>query len=246
MSDLKYSPVVKVAGTSREHFSAFLARHNAFGDLMNPVLGFDHFRMTKDVFGPHKHQHMSAISYLFEDSVAYHNKDSMGTDLVITPGSLLWTWAGNGVVHHEVPTENGEVHGLQLFLNIPTANRDLPPQSIYIPIEKMPVASKDGVTVKVVMGSAGDAVNATKTPEPITLLDIQLKAERTYDYLLPARWNGTVYLLSGTIRLNTAGAGFDLGKNEGISFGAANAAEKITFTAGADSRLLLISGPPVL
>ncbi|HEY0609339.1 MAG TPA: pirin family protein [Chitinophaga sp.] len=247
MSDLKYSSVVKVAGIGREHFSAFQARHHAFGELMSPVLGFDHFRMTKDVFGPHKHQHMSAISYLFEDSVPYHNQDSMGTNLVITPGSLLWTWAGNGVVHHEVPTvQGGEVHGLQLFLDIPPANRDLPPQSIYIPLEKMPLVSTDGVTVKVAMGSAGDTVNTTQTPEPVSLLDIQLDKGKTYDYLLPAGWNGTVYLLSGTIRVATSGAGFDLNKNEGISFGAADAAEKITFTAGADSRLLLISGLPVL
>jgi len=243
MADLKYSKVVKVAGTTREHFSAFLARHHDFGELMSPVLGFDHFRMNKDVFGPHKHQHMSAISYLFEDSVPYHNQDSMGTDLVITPGSLLWTWAGNGVVHHEVPTVPGEVHGLQLFLDIPPANRDLPPQSISIPVETMPVVSNDGSSVKVVMGAAGDAVNATKTPEPVTLLDIELDAGKTNDYLLPAGWNGTVYLLSGSIQLNKA---FTLNKNEGISFGSAAAPEKITFTAGADSRFLLISGPSVL
>lgn len=246
MSDLKYSSLIKVPGTAREHFSAYIARHQAFGALMSPVIGFDHFRMSKDVFGPHKHQHMSAISYLFEDSIPYHNHDSMETDLVITPGSLLWTWAGNGVVHHEVPTVEGEVHGLQLFLDIPPAKRDLPPQSIYIPIEKMPVISKDGVTVKVAMGAAGDAVNTTQTPEPITLLDIQLNAGKTYEYLLPEAQNGTVYLLSGAISLSTSKTSFDLDKNEGISFGSASAAEKITFTAGADSRLLLISGPPVL
>ncbi|HEY1163794.1 MAG TPA: pirin family protein [Chitinophaga sp.] len=245
MSDLKYSPVVKLASIGSGNFSAFQARYHAFGDLMSPVLGFDHFRLTKDVFGPHKHQHMSAISYLFEDSVPYHNQDSMGTDLVITPGSLLWTWAGNGVVHHEVPTVAGEVQGLQLFLDIPPANRDLPPRSIYIPIEKMPQISKDGVTVKVAMGAAGDAVNTTQTPEPLTLLDVELQEEKAYDYLLPEGWNGTIYLLSGTIRLSTSAANFDLNKNEGIAFGSASAVEKITFTAGAESRFLLISGPPV-
>jgi len=246
MSDLKYSPIVKIAETRKDYFSAYQGRHHAFGDLMSPVLGFDHFRLTKDVFGAHRHMHMSAISYVFEDSVPYHNHDSMGIDLVITPGSLLWTWAGNGVVHHEVPSvEGGEVHGLQLFLDIPPANRALPPKSIYIPIEKMPVVSNNGSTVKVAMGTAGAAINASQTPEPITLLDIQLAAGKTNDYLLPAGWNGTVYILSGTITLRASEASFPLNNNEAISFGSAATDEKITFTAGSDSRFLLISGVPV-
>src|ERR1044072_1674322 len=144
MSDLKYSQIVKVPGVGHGEFSAFQARYNAFGGLMSPVIGFDHFKMKEDVFGAHKDMHMSALSYLFEDSVPYHNQDSMGTDLIITPGSLLWTWAGSGVVHHETPTVPGkEVHGLQLFLDIPPANRAMPPKSIYIPIETMPVVARE-------------------------------------------------------------------------------------------------------
>ncbi|HEU4555227.1 MAG TPA: pirin family protein [Chitinophaga sp.] len=243
MPGLKYSPVIQIPEARHGEFSAFQARHNTFGGLMSPVLGFDHFRMKKDVFGAHKHMHMSAISYLFEDSVPYHNQDSMGTDLIITPGSLLWTWAGKGVVHHEVPTVEGrEVHGLQLFLDIPPENRALPPRSIYIPVETMPVVSADGLSVKVAMGSAGDAVNTNSTPEPVTLLDIQLNAGKTTDYTLPAGWNGTIYLLSGTLQLNSR---FTLNKNEAVSFGTAGIHEKIILAAGADSRLLLISGPPV-
>lgn len=246
MADLKYSPVVQISEIKREHFSAFQARHHAFGGLGSPVLGFDHFRLTKDVFGAHRHVHLSAISYVFEDSVPYHNQDSMGTDLTITPGSLLWTWAGNGVVHHEVPTvPDGEVHGLQLFLDIPPATRTLPPQSFFIPVEKMPVISNNGSTVKVAMGSAGDVVNTTKTPEPVTLLDVQLASQKTYEYLLPAGWNGTVYLLSGSITLSHATLGLSLNANEAIAFGPASANERITFTAGADSRFLLISGIPI-
>jgi len=242
MSNLKYSPIVKISEIKRDHFSAFQARHQAFGELMSPVIGFDHFQMNKDVFGAHRHVHMSALSYLFEASVAYHNTDSMGTDLIITPGSLLWTWAGSGVVHHEVPTvEGGEVHGLQLFLDIPAAARALPPKSVYIPIEKMPVVTGDGSTVKVVMGSAGEAINATQTPEPVTFLDIKLQSGKTIDYSLPARWNGTVYLLSGTVAINS----IKLNNNEAVAFGASTTNETITFTAGGDSRFLLISGAPI-
>jgi len=243
MSDMKYSSVIKLPHVGNAQFSAFQARHNAFGTLMSPVLGFDHFRLTRDVFGPHKHMHMSAVSYVFEDSVGYHNQDSMGTDLPITPGSLLWTWAGAGVTHHEVPTvKDGEVHGLQLFLDIPPANRALPPRSIFIPKEKMPVISADGADIKIAMGSFDKTVNPAVTPEPITLLDIKLNAEKSTGYLLPAEWNGTVYVLSGTI---TIGDSISVKQNEAVSFGNAGTDEQIPFTSAADSRFLLISGPPV-
>lgn len=92
------------------------------------------------------------------------------------------------------------------------------------------------------MGTFGDAVNTTGTPEPVTLLDVKQDAGKSIDYVLPAGWNGTVYLLSGTVQLNGS---HHLKQNEGIAFGAASADVKITLIAGADARLLLISGPPV-
>jgi len=241
MSSLKYSEVVRLSSSGGERFSAFQARHHSFGGLMSPVLGFDHFRLTADVFGPHRHAGMSAISYVFEDSVPYHNQDSIGTDLTIDPGSLLWTWAGSGVVHHEVGTvEGGEVHGLQLFLDIAPANRSLPPKSVFIPREKMPAISEDGISVRVVMGSTSTTVNPVTTPEPVTLLDITLGAGKSYIHPLPAGFNGTVYLLEGAVEIGNAA----LRPNEAISFGAAGTNEPVTVTASADSRLLLISGPP--
>jgi len=242
MADLQYSQIVKIAAVAHGDFSAFQARRNYFGSLISPVLGFDHFKMKRDVFGAHRHVHMSALSYLFEDSVPYHNEDSMGTDLTISPGSLLWTWAGNGVVHHEVPTKEGEVHGLQLFLDIPPEKRDLLPQSIYIPVETMPLVKAEGVAVKVVMGMYGNAVNAATTPEPVTFLDAAVDAGKSIDYVLPAGWNGTIYILSGAVQLNSAR---NIKENEGIAFGAASMDEKISLIAGADTRLLLISGAPI-
>jgi len=243
MADLQYSQIVKIAEvTHGADFSAFQGRRNYFGSLISPVLGFDHFKLKKDVFGAHRHVHMSALSYVFEDSVPYHNEDSMGTDLTITPGSLLWTWAGSGVVHHEVPAKEGEVHGLQLFLDIPPEKRALAPQSIYIPVETMPLVTTEGVTVKVVMGTFGNTVNTAVTPEPVTFLDARVGAGKSIDYVLPAGWNGTIYILSGSVQLNGTR---DIKANEGVAFGAASADEKISIAVSADACLLLISGAPI-
>jgi redox-sensitive bicupin YhaK (pirin superfamily) len=137
MAGLQYSSIVKLREARGENFSAYQARYHAFGDLMSPVLGFDHFRLSKDVFG-------------------------------------------------------------------------------------------------------------AQTPEPVTLLDLELEQGYTTDYFLPAGWNGTVYLLSGTLTLSAEAISHTLNSNETIAFGSATIQEKITFTAKDNSHFLLISGPPVV
>ncbi|KAA2238636.1 pirin family protein [Chitinophaga agrisoli] len=245
MSDLKLSSIVKLAQTGNASFSAFRANRNNYAGLFTPLMGFDNFRLSSDVFGPHEHRHMSALSYLFDDSAAYHNKDSMGSDLTITPGSLLWTWAGSGVTHHEFPEkDNTSIHGLQLFLEIPAATRNMPPKSVLIPVEKMPVKETEGVHIKVVSGATNDLVNPVKTPEDITFLDLLIARGKTFQHQLPAGWNGTIYLLSGKLAVDTPAGNIVMDANDTIAVGAATENAKLSFRAEADCQLLFISGQP--
>ncbi|WP_161964542.1 pirin family protein [Mucilaginibacter endophyticus] len=245
-SELKQSRIVKLAQTGNASFSAFRANRNDYAGLSSPIMGFDHFRLSSDVFGPHQHRHMSAVSYLFDDSAPYHNQDSMGEDLTISTGSLLWTWAGSGVTHHEFPEEpNAKIHGLQLFLEIPAETRNLPPKSILIPVEKMPVSEAGGIKVKVVMGSTNGLINPIKTPEDITFLDIKIEAGKNFKHLLPSNWNGTVYLLSGGMEIETSAGKSLMNTNDTLAFGSADDQSEIVFKAGSDSHLLFISGHPV-
>ena len=246
LSDLKLSGIVQLVQTGNPSFSAFRANRHDYAGLFSPLMGFDDFRLSSDVFGPHQHRHMSALSYLFEDSAAYHNKDSMGSDLTITPGSLLWTWAGSGVTHHEFPeVNNTRIHGLQLFLDIPVENRNRPPKSVLIPVEKMPVKEADGVRVKVVIGATGDLVNNVKTPEDITFLDLVINSGKAFQHMLPAGWNGTVYLLSGELQVGTNAGSFEMRSNDTVALGAAAENAQITLAAKASCHLLFISGLPV-
>ncbi|SEN71310.1 hypothetical protein SAMN04488505_11262 [Chitinophaga rupis] len=245
-SDLKLSGIVQLVQTGNPSFSAFRANRQDYAGLFSPLMGFDNFRLSSDVFGPHQHRHMSALSYLFEDSAAYHNKDSMGSDLTITTGSLLWTWAGSGVTHHEFPEENNtRIHGLQLFLDIPAENRNRPPKSILIPVEKMPVWEADGVRVKVVTGATGDLVNSVKTPEDITFLDLTINSGKVFRHGLPAGWNGTVYLLSGALQVDTPAGSFEMQSNDTIALGASAENALITLVAKTRCHMLFISGLPV-
>lgn len=246
MATLQCSPKIKLYKKESNQFTAFMARHNNYGGLMNPVIGFDYFKLSEDVFGPHQHVGMSALSYIFEDSIPFRNRDSMGTDLIISSGSLLWTWAGSGVVHHETPAKNeGQVHGLQLFLDIPHSRKNMPPQSVYIPVEKMPVLNGDGISVKVVAGTTGNALNPVETPEPVTILDVNLKSLKYFEHKLPKGWNATIYVLSGKITIGVLDTFSTLDENDTQAFGLGDQDELLLFSATVDCRFLLISGPPV-
>ncbi len=48
---------------------------------------------------PHSHIGLSTVTYLFEGEVMH--RDSLGTELAITPGALNWMTAGRGINHSE-------------------------------------------------------------------------------------------------------------------------------------------------
>jgi len=131
---LQLSPVARAPESSHGgNFSVHrldLARLEGF---LHPILGFDHFRMNGPTFAPHPHAGFSAVSYVFEDSPgALRNRDSLGHDLTVQPGELLWTQAGSGVIHDEVPATRGApIHGLQLFVNLSSKNKHIEPRMLH-------------------------------------------------------------------------------------------------------------------
>ena len=106
---IRFSPVV--ATRARGEGSAFSIRSidlEALGDVGSPVALLDDFRVSGRPFGPHPHAGFSAVTYVFEDSPgSLRSRDSLGDDLVVDPGGLVWTLAGSGVLHEEIPAEPG-------------------------------------------------------------------------------------------------------------------------------------------
>jgi redox-sensitive bicupin YhaK (pirin superfamily) len=61
---------------------------------------------------------------VFEDSkAALRSRDSLGEDVVVGPGGIVWTEAGRGVMHEELPASDDELHGLQIFVNLSAKNK---------------------------------------------------------------------------------------------------------------------------
>ena len=128
-------------------FSARRVEPGRFGCAADPIMGFDHYRMNAVTFAPHPHAGFSAVSYLFEDSEgSLRNRDSLGNDFTVGPGGIVWTQAGTGVQHDELPAEPGrEVHGLQIFINLSAAAKDTAPKVMRLDSDAVPLHRTEGV-----------------------------------------------------------------------------------------------------
>jgi redox-sensitive bicupin YhaK (pirin superfamily) len=224
-------------------FQAFGVR----GDysLMDPYLMADHFRMSEPTFGPHPHAGFSAVTYMFDDAeTGFSNRDSLGDIAEIRPGDSHWTVAGAGVMHDEVPVENGKVaHGLQIFVNLAAKDKHMPPAAIHILRDEMPrITQTGGARVKVAFGAYDDGdqkyVAVKSLPSEVTLLDVAAAAGESFRYALTAGMNVFALVIRGEIRIDTE----SVTEAEAVALGRAGGVLEIS--AATDSHFAVFIGKP--
>ena len=137
--------------------------HRVFGysdeNLSDPFLMMDDFRNDdpdkyKDGFPWHPHRGIETITYVLEGEVEHG--DSLGNRGVLGPGSVQWMTAGSGIMHQEMPigNERGQMHGFQLWANLPSGLKMTAPRYQDIQGSDIPVViDDDGTCVKVITGS---------------------------------------------------------------------------------------------
>ena len=81
--------------------------------------------------------------------------DSLGNRGTLGAGSVQWMTAGSGILHQEMPRGNaaGQMHGFQLWANLPGALKMTAPRYQDISGADIPtVTDDDGTHVRVIMG----------------------------------------------------------------------------------------------
>ena len=223
-----------------DHFFAHSFRARDFGGLMDPILMVDHFWMRKDTFGRHRHEGVSALTYVFPDSAsAHHNIDSLGNELPIEPGDLHWFAAGRGAEHHEFPEVEGSlVHALQVFVDLPAALKQADPFALHLDANEIPLFSADGARVRVVAGELNGLRSPLRTPQPFWLLDGHLAPGATLDIPLPAGWGAWIHAIDGSPRLG------DLELAKGRAIALRNDQPSLPVASASGAHFVLMAGPP--
>lgn len=228
------------------HFRAFSLRGGEAVPSIDPILGVDHAWLSASTFPPHPHAGFSAVSYLFLDSeTGINNRDSLGNENLILPGGMHWTAAGRGVVHEEVPAENGKtVHMLQIFVNLAREKQSAEPFALSLAPEDVPVVQSPGAKVRVPLGSYVEARSPLTPPTEVTLLDIFIDEGAELHVPVTAGHNAFVIPIYGAVTVD--GRRFDSDELALPVFPAEQAARKVKLQAQqGDAKVVVFSGPPL-
>ncbi|ROS03027.1 pirin family protein [Raoultella terrigena] len=226
------------------HFRAFGLR--GMPGMINPFLGVDHAWMSGPTFPPHPHSGFSAVSYLFLDSeTGIINRDSVGNHNLIRPGGLHWATAGSGIVHEEVPAENGKtVHSLQIFVNLPPEQRHMAPFTLTLEPQDVPVVQLPGVRVRVPAGSFKETCSPLKLPTDVTILDISL--DDGAEVPLSVEPGHCAFIMPILARVNIDGQHFGYSDLRLPVYPAQDAPQAITLQASeGSSKVMSFSGRPL-
>jgi redox-sensitive bicupin YhaK (pirin superfamily) len=174
--------------------------------LVGPWCFFDYYgplsftgRKAMDV-APHPHTGLQTVSWLFSGEVL-HN-DSLGCEGTGRPGELNLMTAGRGIAHSEEtpPRNSGRLHGVQLWVALPDAERHREPAFDHH--RELPVLEPGGGSVHVFMGELDGARSAGRTFSPIVGAELRLGAHGTLRVPLDPGWEHALVMIEGETRLD--------------------------------------------
>ena len=196
---VELSPVVAARAEGNSAFSVRTVDLHALGLWASPVAALDHFRVRGRPFPPHPHAGFSAVTYVFEDSkAALRSRDSLGDDVIVGPGGIVWTEAARGLLHEELPASDDELHGLQIFVNLSAKNKLAEPRMLWLAKSDVPELRTDaGDRVRVVVGTYEQRSSPLVPLEPFTLLDVELNWSVAFNF--PDACTALVYVLDGEL-----------------------------------------------
>jgi redox-sensitive bicupin YhaK (pirin superfamily) len=189
---------------------------------------------------PHPHINLATLTYLFEGEILH--RDSLGTEQAIEPGAVNWMRAGRGIVHSERTAEqrrrNGQrLFGIQTWMALPEDREEDDPAFLHHGTGALPLIEADGVTARLIAGSALGKTSPLKTASETLYADVQLAQGRSMP-IDPAYEERALYTISGEIEV--AGNSFAPAQLLVLRPG-----DAITVKARSDARFMLFGGAPM-
>ena len=152
--------------------------------------------------GWHPHRGFETVTYMIDGT--FRHRDSIGGGGLITNGDTQWMTAGSGILHIERPPEElvasgGLFHGIQLWVNLPKAEKMTAPRYQDIGAGKVALLSTadGGALVRLIAGDLAGVAGPGATHSPMTM--VHATVSRGAKLVLPWRqdFNALVYVLAG-------------------------------------------------
>jgi hypothetical protein len=138
---------------------------------------------------------METVTYVIDGSSSHF--DNRGNQGVISSGEALWMTAGRGTVHNEIPIDDRPIHTLQLWVNLPRADKRVDADFQELSGDRVARRSLPGADVIVFSGSSGNVTAPTRNHAKVTLVEVRLAPNATFEQELPPDYNGFAVVLEG-------------------------------------------------
>jgi hypothetical protein len=200
----------------------------------------------------HPHRGFETVTYMIDGT--FQHQDSAGGGGVITNGDTQWMTAGGGILHIEAPPEalvasGGLFHGIQLWVNLPAADKWVPPRYQDIRSGQVGLVSSadGGALVRVIAGEVGGYGGPGVTHTPMAMVHATVGAGARLALPWPREFNALVYVLAGRGTVGSPGAAVTTGSM--VVFGDGDSLV-VAADAGQDSRtpdleVLVLGGRPI-
>jgi redox-sensitive bicupin YhaK (pirin superfamily) len=189
-------------------------------------------------FPMHPHRGIETITYLISGKIDH--EDSLGNKDSILAGESQWMTAGSGIMHQEMPKEDGRMLGFQLWLNMSAAEKMAEPAYLSITKDMIPIIEREKATVRVLSGSFGGKSGVKPKHIPASIFDIELEKGASIDIPTNPDEKVFVFLLEGDGFIN----GQEIPEKTAVLF---SQGDYITVAAGGDSplRFMTYSAKPL-
>jgi len=157
--------------------------------------------------GEHPHRGFETVTIVYQGELEH--RDSAGNRGKIGPGDVQWMTAASGVVHEEYHSpefakNGGTLEMVQLWVNLPAAEKMSPPRYQEILDRQIPTVALDGDagTVRVIAGELHGVKGPARTVTPMLLWDVRLKAGRSAVLPVPNGDTTVMVVQRGSVKVN--------------------------------------------
>jgi redox-sensitive bicupin YhaK (pirin superfamily) len=190
------------------------------------------------VGGPHPHAGFETVTLVLQGEIGE------GPHALKT-GDFEMMTAGSGIVHTEILAKPMKMRILQLWLNLPQQDRKASPRVQRLTAGHVPVASSDGVNIKVYSGTFAGVTSPVMNHTPFVLAEIKMKAGASTTQPLPADFNGFLYVLDGTVHVGANRQALPVDHVGWLDRSDAPGNSQLTLTAGTtDAHFVLYAAQP--
>jgi redox-sensitive bicupin YhaK (pirin superfamily) len=151
----------------------------------------------------HPHRGFETVTYMIDGT--FEHQDSAGGGGLITNGDTQWMTAGGGILHIERPpaalvASGGLFHGVQLWVNLPAADKMVAPRYQDIRAGKVTLLSSPdgGALVRIIAGEVSGHAGPGSTHTPIGLVHATLQPGAELELPWDPAWNALAYVLGGS------------------------------------------------